>query len=184
MHDARWLHDSPQIIIMPGEANTSAENSGKPLGSGSAPNPVGGAHSVRPDPLDGGEGACCPSPHPKNPSPRSCSRPRFSALRPPDEKSWARPWNEDGIGLHGVYLQGADERMRVGVAQQQCQLLAGERLGGIVIRRRRRRLPRQLSDELIRRHTGPPAVAEIRSRTAFTRSASELSAGYWGGVYI
>jgi len=147
----------------------SAENSGKPLSSGSAPNPVGGAQSVRPDPLDGGEGACCPSPHPTNPSPPP---PLALGL---DFQPFALPMKNPGHALGtktesrvGVYLQGADERMRVGVAQQQCQLLAGERLGGIVIRRRWRRLPRHLSDELIQRHTGPPAVAEIRSRTAFT----------------
>ena len=52
--------------IVLGEANLSAENSGKPLrGQGSAPNPAGELWTL-PRPQAGGEEAWCPSqePHP------------------------------------------------------------------------------------------------------------------------
>ena len=63
----------------------------KPFGGrGSAPDPAGGAYSVPPDPLAGGEGAGCPLP--KNPTPALgpsglASRPYGPRFRPPVSKS-------------------------------------------------------------------------------------------------
>jgi len=64
------------------------------FGWGSAPGPAGGAHSAPPDPLAGGEGACCPLP--KNPIPALGPsgleiRPFGPQLAAPDFESFRGP---------------------------------------------------------------------------------------------
>ena len=78
----QWLHDSRSInrsndIIVLGEANLSAENSGKPLGGRAPSRTPLGELSAPPDPIAGGKGVAAPSPI--TPSPLSAFGPSVLA---------------------------------------------------------------------------------------------------------